>query len=192
MTERWVHHGAAVSTRRSSPVGRLSNGGSPGCRPGPKGMGVRIPPGPPHISRNWTRAHIAQLAEHFLGKEEVIGSSPIVGSTRPPPPVAAKPRLSIGVKRSRGQEEVRAHQAARQRRDDRPHRPRQDQPDRGDHEVPRPEGRGGVPRLRHDRQRARGARARASRSRSPTSSTRPTPATTPTSTARATPTTSRT
>ena len=26
-------------------------------------------------------AHIAQLAEHFLGKEEVIGSSPIVGST---------------------------------------------------------------------------------------------------------------
>jgi hypothetical protein len=27
------------------------------------------------------RAHIAQLAEHFLGKEEVIGSSPIVGST---------------------------------------------------------------------------------------------------------------
>ena len=26
------------------------------------------------------RAHIAQSAEHFLGKEEVIGSSPIVGS----------------------------------------------------------------------------------------------------------------
>ncbi len=25
-------------------------------------------------------AHIAQAAEHFLGKEEVIGSSPIVGS----------------------------------------------------------------------------------------------------------------
>src|SRR5260221_12100133 len=26
------------------------------------------------------RAHIAQSAEHFLGKEEVIGSNPIVGS----------------------------------------------------------------------------------------------------------------
>jgi hypothetical protein len=26
-------------------------------------------------------AHIAQLVEHFLGKEEVIGSIPIVGST---------------------------------------------------------------------------------------------------------------
>jgi hypothetical protein len=25
-------------------------------------------------------AHIAQAVEHFLGKEEVIGSSPIVGS----------------------------------------------------------------------------------------------------------------
>src|SRR5262245_8088147 len=25
------------------------------------------------------RAHVAQEAEHFLGKEEVIGSSPIVG-----------------------------------------------------------------------------------------------------------------
>ena len=59
-----------------------------------------------------------------------------------------------------GQEEVRAHQAARQHRHDRPHRPRQDEPDRGDHQVPRPEGRGRVPRLRLDRQRARGARAR--------------------------------
>ena len=29
----------------------------------------------------YSRAHIAQLAEHFLGKEEVIGSSPIVGSS---------------------------------------------------------------------------------------------------------------
>ena len=26
-------------------------------------------------------AHVAQLAEHFLGKEEVSGSSPDVGST---------------------------------------------------------------------------------------------------------------
>ena len=26
-------------------------------------------------------AHIAQLVEHFLGKEEVTGSNPVVGST---------------------------------------------------------------------------------------------------------------
>ena len=30
-------------------------------------------------------AHIAQLAEHFLGKEEVLGSSPNVGSIASPP-----------------------------------------------------------------------------------------------------------
>jgi hypothetical protein len=28
------------------------------------------------------RAHIAQSAEHFLGKEEVTGSNPVVGSSR--------------------------------------------------------------------------------------------------------------
>jgi hypothetical protein len=27
-------------------------------------------------------AHVAQSVEHFLGKEEVIGSNPIVGSTK--------------------------------------------------------------------------------------------------------------
>ena len=37
-------------------------------------------PSLPTISEGFNRAHIAQLAEHFLGKEEVIGSSPIVGS----------------------------------------------------------------------------------------------------------------
>ena len=26
------------------------------------------------------KAHVAQVAEHFLGKEEVTGSSPVVGS----------------------------------------------------------------------------------------------------------------
>ncbi len=26
------------------------------------------------------RAHIAQAVEHFLGKEEVVGSSPVVGT----------------------------------------------------------------------------------------------------------------
>ena len=31
--------------------------------------------------RNEFSAHIAQTVEHFLGKEEVTGSSPVVGST---------------------------------------------------------------------------------------------------------------
>jgi hypothetical protein len=26
------------------------------------------------------KAHVAQVAEHFLGKEEVTGASPVVGS----------------------------------------------------------------------------------------------------------------
>ena len=30
--------------------------------------------------RGFFLAHVAQSVEHFLGKEEVIGSSPIVGS----------------------------------------------------------------------------------------------------------------
>jgi hypothetical protein len=29
----------------------------------------------------WHYAHIAQTVEHFLGKEEVTGSSPVMGST---------------------------------------------------------------------------------------------------------------
>ncbi len=28
----------------------------------------------------WVSAHIAQSVEHFLGKEEVTGSNPVVGS----------------------------------------------------------------------------------------------------------------
>ena len=28
----------------------------------------------------WANAHVAQQVEHFLGKEEVTGSSPVVGS----------------------------------------------------------------------------------------------------------------
>jgi hypothetical protein len=34
-----------------------------------------------HTPSESARAHVAQLAEHFLGKEEVSGSSPDVGST---------------------------------------------------------------------------------------------------------------
>ena len=33
------------------------------------------------VSRSWLPcAHVAQVAEHFLGKEEVTGSNPVVGS----------------------------------------------------------------------------------------------------------------
>ena len=56
---------------------------SAGCRPAAFGYGGSIPSLPTTNigeSRDRFRAHIAQLAEHFLGKEEVIGSSPIVGS----------------------------------------------------------------------------------------------------------------
>ncbi len=33
-------------------------------------------------SRQTSRARVAQLAEHVLGKDEVIGSNPIAGSIR--------------------------------------------------------------------------------------------------------------
>ena len=100
--------------------------------------------------------------------------------------------------RARGQSmaqgEVRAQQAASEHRDDRSHRPRQDDADGGDHE-------GAVasatptttrsPRSTRSTRRRRRRRA-ASRSPSRTSSTRRRTATTRTSTARVTPTTSRT
>ena len=40
-------------------------------------MWVRFPSPAPA----WIRAHIAQSVEHFLGKEEVTGSNPVVGSS---------------------------------------------------------------------------------------------------------------
>ena len=39
---------------------------------------VRFPS--PALSVTEVCAHIAQSVEHFLGKEEVVGSNPIVGS----------------------------------------------------------------------------------------------------------------
>ena len=38
----------------------------------------------------WLLAHIAQLVEHILGKDEVIGSIPIVGSRKRQHPAAGK------------------------------------------------------------------------------------------------------
>ena len=91
-----------------------------------------------------------------------------------------------------GQEEVRAHQAPRQRGHHRAHRPRQDVADRGHHQVPGAQGRArSTAPSTPSTTRPRSASG-ASPSPSPTSSTRPTPATTPTSTARGTRTTSRT
>ena len=58
------------------PVGYAYPGSNPGApTTRPFGMGTPV---------HSLRAHIAQLAEHFLGKEEVTGSSPVVGSTAIP------------------------------------------------------------------------------------------------------------
>ena len=38
-------------------------------------------------------AHVAQVAEHFLGKEKVPGSNPGVGSTTSPTGIAVEPAL---------------------------------------------------------------------------------------------------
>ena len=66
------------------------------------------------------------------------------------------------------------------------------QPDRGHHQVPGPQGRRRVPRLRHHRQRSRGARAGHHHRHRPRRVRDRRRATTPTSTAPATRTTSRT
>jgi hypothetical protein len=36
-------------------------------------------------TNHWKHAHVAQSAEHFLGKEEVMGPIPIVGFTTDKP-----------------------------------------------------------------------------------------------------------
>ena len=52
------------------------------CRSAVFDCGGSIPSLPTiNLPSGGVRAHIAQLAEHFLGKEEVLGSSPNVGST---------------------------------------------------------------------------------------------------------------
>ena len=70
--------------------------------------------------------------------------------------------VNHGKRRGRGhvEAEVRADQAPREHRHDGPHRPRQDDLDRGDHQAPGREGHGPVHPVRRDRQGARGARAR--------------------------------
>jgi hypothetical protein len=52
-------------------------------------------------------AHVAQSVEHFLGKEEVTGSIPVVGSISPPgglvgrqPPVRGCPQTTKNLLRS--------------------------------------------------------------------------------------------
>ena len=41
---------------------------------------VRFPSPAPLMQKVYVQAHIAQVVEHFLGKEEVVGSSPVVGT----------------------------------------------------------------------------------------------------------------
>ncbi len=52
----------------------------PGRRPLTAETGVRIPVAVwmTHSGMDEKGAHVAQSAEHFLGKEEVMGSNPIV------------------------------------------------------------------------------------------------------------------
>ena len=45
-----------------------------------RSLGVRVPPRVPILFRD-VRAYIAQSVEHILGKDEVSGSSPDVGSS---------------------------------------------------------------------------------------------------------------
>jgi hypothetical protein len=86
---------------------------------------------------------------HFGKYEEVPGGLPRKSS--------ARFRAKIRIRRlfSYGKGKIRPQQAAREYRDDRAHRSRQDHPDGGDHEgagQEQPEGQ--VPELRLDRQRA--------------------------------------
>ena len=93
---------------------------------------------------------------------------------------------------SNGQAEVRAHEAAPQRRHDRSHRPREDDADSRDHEGARRDGGRHRDGLRRRSTRLPRSGSAGSRSTPRTSSTRRRTGTTRTSTARATPTTSRT
>ena len=64
----------------SNPVSRSKSDRAPArlCRAGCERMGVWGPFRHPHVDR---AAHVAQLAEHALGKGEVSGSIPDMGST---------------------------------------------------------------------------------------------------------------
>ena len=50
------------------------------------------PPGFPGEALGWRRAaaHVAQLAEHVLGKDEVTGSIPVMGSVSLRPAMKSK------------------------------------------------------------------------------------------------------
>jgi hypothetical protein len=52
-----------------------------------RGFESRFPLHAPLAAKAESRAHVAQVVEHVLGKDEVSGSSPLVGST------VAKPEL---------------------------------------------------------------------------------------------------
>src|SRR5512134_99118 len=97
-------------------------------------------------------AHVAQSAEHVLGKDGVSSSILLVGST-------SATTIFPGGARSHVQAEIRAHEAARERGDDRSRGSREDDVDGGDHEGVGEQRDGGVRSVRPDRQGTGGAGA---------------------------------
>src|ERR1041384_7664914 len=74
-----------------------------------------------------TGAHVAQLVEHVLGKDEVISSILIMGSsksevTKKQDNEVVKTRHTTSGERN-GKRAISKNETARQRRHDRPHRP---------------------------------------------------------------------
>ncbi len=83
----WMRRSADAAIWALGQVPEWLNG--PDCKSGAKATVVRIRPCPPAPivdigEATPIRAHIAQLVEHILGKNEVPGSSPGVGSTQGP------------------------------------------------------------------------------------------------------------
>ena len=134
-------------------------------------------------------SHYAEVPKNLAEEIKAKSSGKACDSNRP----ERSERIRSGETREHGEAEVCAEQAACERGDDRAHRPRQDDADRGDHQGAGAgaAGRPSTPPLTRSTKRPRNASA-ASPSPSPTSSTRPRSGTTPTSTAPDTPTTSRT
>ena len=76
-------NGTAASRRRNICNGQLPEWTiGADCKSAARASAVRIRHCPPDRLAPWpNRAHIAQLVEHILGKNEVTGSSPVVGSS---------------------------------------------------------------------------------------------------------------
>src|ERR1043166_7493232 len=100
-------------------------------------------------------AQVAQLAEHVLGKDEVIGSIPILGSRRF---FVGKKLNEIKPGDSNGKGTVSTDEAARERRYDRPRGPRQIDSHRRNRRGAEPQGSRAEDQLRGNYQGRHGAR----------------------------------